>query len=181
MAERKLFDELMEAVGAMRDHRQGKLTLRSYQVEAEPLPAVLTKARRTRRRLRMVVFLFCVVLAGWPSSLLGQEYSVRAVDAKTGKALADIPITLRYDCTFSGAGMKLKSHCKFIQRRTGTDGIAHFPEAGSLPNIDDIFSLPITYGAVCCDITNPTIPGTGTIKFERRSLGETLHWIFIGD
>ena len=37
------------------------------------------------------------------------------------------------------------------------------------------------YDAVCCDITNPVIPGTGTIKFEKRSVGEILHWIFVGN
>jgi hypothetical protein len=41
--------------------------------------------------------------------------------------------------------------------------------------------LPITYGAVCCDISKPQIPGTGTIKFKHRSLSEMMHWIFVGD
>ena len=110
-----------------------------------------------------------------------QEYSVRAVDADNGKLLSGIPITLRYDCTYSGVGVKIKAHCKFLQARTGRDGVAHFPTAGSLRAIDDIFSLPITYGAVCCDITAPVIPGIGTIKFRHRSLAEQLHWIFVGD
>jgi hypothetical protein len=113
--------------------------------------------------------------------LSAQEYSVRAVEAQTGKVLRGIPITLRYDCKFTGSGINTKEHCKFIQRRTGADGIAHFPEAGSLKEIDDIFSLPISYGMVCCDIANPKIPGTGTMTFRRRSFGEMLHWIFIGD
>lgn len=105
-----------------------------------------------------------------------QEYSVKAVDVDSGKPLSGIPITLRYDCTYAG-----KAGCKFIQRKTGLDGLAHFPEAGSLRDIDDIFSLPITYGAVCCDISKPQIPGTGTIKFKHRSLSEMMHWIFVGD
>jgi hypothetical protein len=116
-----------------------------------------------------------------PLKLDAQEYSVRAVDVNNGNALKGIPITLRYDCETKGSGAKTKIQCKFIQRETGNDGIAHFPEAGSLKEIDDIFSLPIAYGAVCCDISKPEIPGTGTIKFRRRSLGEMLHWIFIGD
>jgi hypothetical protein len=87
----------------------------------------------------------------------------------------------RYDCTATGAGIKTKIHCKFLQRKTGPDGVAHFPEAGSLNVIDDIFSLPINYGMVCCDISKPVIPGVSTITFQRRSLGQTLHWIFIGD
>jgi hypothetical protein len=122
-----------------------------------------------------------MTLIAFPNRLCGQEYSVRAIDANNGKPLKGIPITLRYACTSTGSGEKIQIHCKFIQRRTGRDGLAHFPEAGSLKDIDDIFSLPIEYGAVCCDISNPVIPGIGTIKFRRRSFGEMLHWVFIGD
>ena len=122
-----------------------------------------------------------LLLFGLPCQLHAQEYSVRAIDAKSGKVLKGIPITLRYACTATGTGIKTKIHCKFLQRKTGSDGIAHFPEAGSLNEIDDIFSLPITYGVICCDISNPVIPGMGTITFQRRSLGQTFHWIFIGD
>jgi hypothetical protein len=93
-----------------------------------------------------------------PHQLYGQEYSIRAIDVKSGEPLKGIPITLRYDCTATGSAANIKMHCKFIQRKTGADGIAHFPEAGSLRDIDDIFSLPTTYGAVCCDISNPKIP-----------------------
>jgi hypothetical protein len=126
-------------------------------------------------------YVAALLLISLPHQLQGQEYSVRAIDADSGKVLKGIPITLRYSCTSTGSGINIRVHCKFIQRRTGADGLAHFPEAGTLKDIDDIFSLPITYGAVCCDISNPVIPGTGTIKFKRRSLGEALHWIFIGD
>lgn len=106
---------------------------------------------------------------------------MRAIDAHSNKLLPGIPITLRYACVAAGSGLKTTFHCKFIQRTTGSDGIARFPEAGYLKDIDDIFSLPITYSAVCCDISKPVIPGTGTMKFKRRSLGEMLHWIFVGD
>jgi hypothetical protein len=88
---------------------------------------------------------------------------------------------LRYACSATGSGTKTKISCKFIQGRTESDGVAHFPEAGSLHNIDCIFPLPISYGAVCCDISKPEIPGMGTIKFKRRSLSEMLRWIFVGD
>lgn len=122
-----------------------------------------------------------IAVVASPPKMIPQEYSVRAVDASSGKALKGIPITLRYDCDVQGSGKSIKIRCKFIQRKTGDDGIAHFPEAGSLKEIDDIFSLPIAYGAVCCDISKPEIPGMGTIKFRRRSPGEMLHWIFVGD
>lgn len=53
MANRKIFDELMEGVAAMKSHREGKITLRSYKVEAKPLPRVDSKLiRDTRERLR---------------------------------------------------------------------------------------------------------------------------------
>jgi putative transcriptional regulator len=53
MAKRKIFDELMEGVDAMKRHREGKLTLRSYKEEVTPLPAVDSKfIRETRKRMR---------------------------------------------------------------------------------------------------------------------------------
>jgi len=51
----------------------------------------------------------------------------------------------------------------------------------SIKDFDDIYSLPITYGMTCCDITKPQIPGVGVMKFRKRSFSEALHWIFIGD
>lgn len=130
---------------------------------------------------RWLVYSVVALLLWLPLHLYAQEYKVRAIDIKNGKPLRGIWITLRYSCTTTGSVQKTKVRCKFIQRKTGSDGIAHFPEAGSLKDIDDIFSLPITYGELCCDITNPIIPGMDTIKFKRRSFGETLHWMFIGD
>ena len=147
-----------------------------------PLGKLYFKITAMRQADASMLCLFAILLLLYPlPHLYGQEYSVRAVDAQSGKPLTGIPITLRYACIATGSGIKVKIHCKFIQRKTGADGIAHFPEAGTLNDIDDIFSLPITYRAVCCDISKPEIPGTGTIKFRRRSLGEMLHWIFIGD
>src|SRR5213079_2740713 len=53
MSKRKIFDELMEGVAAMTSHRRGKITLRSYKVEAAPLPKVDSKLiRDTPKRLR---------------------------------------------------------------------------------------------------------------------------------
>jgi putative transcriptional regulator len=53
MAKRKIFDELMEGVAAMKKHREGKLTLRSYKEEVRPLPAVDSEfIRETRKRMR---------------------------------------------------------------------------------------------------------------------------------
>jgi putative transcriptional regulator len=53
MAKRKIFEELMEGVDAMKKHREGKLTLRSYKEEVTPLPAVDSKfIRETRKRMR---------------------------------------------------------------------------------------------------------------------------------
>jgi putative transcriptional regulator len=53
MSKRNILGELMEGVAAMKDHRERKLTLRTYKVEATPLPKVDSKLiRDTRRRLR---------------------------------------------------------------------------------------------------------------------------------
>src|SRR5271170_3799385 len=53
MANRKIFRELTEGVAAMKSHREGKLTLRTYKVETAPLPKVDSKLiRETRKKLR---------------------------------------------------------------------------------------------------------------------------------
>lgn len=53
MTKRKIFEELLEGVGAMKEHREGKLTLRSYKEDTNPLPAVDSKfIRATRKHLR---------------------------------------------------------------------------------------------------------------------------------
>jgi putative transcriptional regulator len=53
MSKRSIAGELLEGVAAMKDHREGKVTLRTYKVEATPLPKVDSKLiRDTRRRLR---------------------------------------------------------------------------------------------------------------------------------
>jgi putative transcriptional regulator len=53
MQKRSVFPELMEGVAAMKAHREGKITLRSYKIEAAPLPKVDSKLiRDTRKKLR---------------------------------------------------------------------------------------------------------------------------------
>ena len=53
MAKRNVFGELMEGVAAMKGHREGKLTLRSYKIDPAPLPKVDSKLiRDTRKKLR---------------------------------------------------------------------------------------------------------------------------------
>ncbi len=52
MSKRKIFDEMMEGVRTMKSHREGKITLRTYNVEAAPLRKVDSKLiRDTRKRL----------------------------------------------------------------------------------------------------------------------------------
>jgi putative transcriptional regulator len=53
MAKREIFGELMEGVTAMKGHRKGKLTLRSYKVDSAPLPKVDAKLiKDTRKKLQ---------------------------------------------------------------------------------------------------------------------------------
>jgi putative transcriptional regulator len=52
MAKRNIFDELMEGVRAMKGHREGKVTLRTFKVEPKPLPKVDSKLiKETRQKL----------------------------------------------------------------------------------------------------------------------------------
>jgi putative transcriptional regulator len=52
MAKRKIFDEMMEGVAQMKAARLGKVTLRSYKVEAKPLPNVDAETiKETRAKL----------------------------------------------------------------------------------------------------------------------------------
>ncbi len=53
MAKRNISDELMEGAAAMKSHREGKITLRSYKIEPKPLPKVDSKLiKETREKLR---------------------------------------------------------------------------------------------------------------------------------
>jgi putative transcriptional regulator len=53
MTKRKIFDEMMEGIAAMKSHRQGRLTLRSFKVDVAPLPKVDSRLiRDTRKKLR---------------------------------------------------------------------------------------------------------------------------------
>jgi len=50
---RDIIGELMEGVAAMKGHREAKITLRTYKVEASPLPKVDSKLiLDTRKKLR---------------------------------------------------------------------------------------------------------------------------------
>src|SRR5216110_203258 len=53
MRKRKIFGDVMDGIAAMKSHREGKITLRTYKVEAAPLPKVDSKfIRDTGKRLR---------------------------------------------------------------------------------------------------------------------------------
>lgn len=59
MAKRKLFDELIEGMEAMKAHREGKLTLRTYTIKQKPLPKVdgrLIKVTREKLQCSRAVF-----------------------------------------------------------------------------------------------------------------------------
>jgi len=67
---RALFDELIEGVGAMRAHREGKLTLRTHRRDVRPLPPVTaTLIRNTRERLKMSQGVFARKLRVNPRTL----------------------------------------------------------------------------------------------------------------
>ena len=67
---RQLFDELIAGVGAMRAHREGKLTLRTHRIEGTPLPSVSgALVRDTRQRLHMSQQVFARKLRVNPRTL----------------------------------------------------------------------------------------------------------------
>ena len=52
MTKRNILGELVEGVAAMKSHREGKLTLRTFKVEPAPLPKVdANLIRSTRQKL----------------------------------------------------------------------------------------------------------------------------------
>jgi putative transcriptional regulator len=56
---RKLFDELMEGLDAVRQHREGKITLRSYEIDDQPpleVDAQLIRDTRERMNVSRAVF-----------------------------------------------------------------------------------------------------------------------------
>lgn len=62
-AKRNPFNELMEGIDAMRQQREDKITLRSYEAELKPAPAVSADLiRDTREQLKVsrAVFAHCL-------------------------------------------------------------------------------------------------------------------------
>jgi putative transcriptional regulator len=56
---RKLFDELMEGIDAVRQHREGRITLRSYEIDDQPpleVDAELIRDTRERMNVSRAVF-----------------------------------------------------------------------------------------------------------------------------
>jgi putative transcriptional regulator len=67
---RNLFGELMSGVQAMRDHREGRLTLRSHRVEPIAVPAVDSDfVRETREGLHMSRQVFAFKIGVNPRTL----------------------------------------------------------------------------------------------------------------
>lgn len=67
---RSLFGELMAGVGAMREHREGRLTLRTHQVEPLVFPVLMPSVvRETRESLNMSRQVFAFRLGVNPRTL----------------------------------------------------------------------------------------------------------------
>jgi hypothetical protein len=115
-----------------------------------------------------------------PLPSLAQGYSVRAIDAKSGKVLKGFKITMRYNCIARKGGTKIVDfHCEYVSRKTGSDGIVHFTEVSSQSTIDAFYSWRVDYEAVE-ETSARVIPGMETIEFHHMSLGELLYEIFRG-
>ena len=79
---RDIFDELMTGVASMKGRREGKITLRSYKVEAAPLPKVDSKLiLDTRKKLRCSRAVFARRLAStrerWKNGSRGAPSRIR--------------------------------------------------------------------------------------------------------
>jgi len=69
-ARRNVFRELMTGVRAMREHREGRLTLRTHRVDPIALPALKPKVvRETREALQMSRQVFAFKLGVNPRTL----------------------------------------------------------------------------------------------------------------
>ena len=70
MTKRNLFRELQQGIEEMKLHRQGKMTLREYQVKRLPLPAVTARLiRQTRKHLNLSRGVFAHQLGVSPRTL----------------------------------------------------------------------------------------------------------------
>jgi hypothetical protein len=131
----------------------------------------------------MVKCIFSLAMAALlllPLQSHAQGYSVRAIDAKSGKVLKDFKITMRYNCIAPQTGTKtVDIHCEYVSKKTGSDGIAHFVEASSQSTIDAFFPSRFDYEAGE-EARARVVPGMETIKFHHMSLGEVLYEIFRG-
>jgi putative transcriptional regulator len=74
MSKRRLFDELLEGVNAMREQREGKITLRQYRQAVLPPPQVTPELiRDTREKLRVSRAVFARHLRIAPRTLESWE------------------------------------------------------------------------------------------------------------
>jgi putative transcriptional regulator len=70
MAKRNLFEELREGIEEIKSNRQGKVTLRAYDVKLPPLPKITaTSIRNIRRKLHLSRNVFAMRLRVSPRTL----------------------------------------------------------------------------------------------------------------
>jgi len=95
---RKLFDELMDGVKAMRKQREGKITLRTHKVrDLPPLEVEAGLIRDTRKRLRVSRTVFARHLRVSPRTLENWEQGRAKPNAQ---AAALILMVRKYPDTF---------------------------------------------------------------------------------
>ena len=64
MTKRKIFDEMMEGIAAMKSHREGKITLRTYKVKSGAAPeGGLEIDSRHPQEAKLLTSRFCSPLA----------------------------------------------------------------------------------------------------------------------
>jgi putative transcriptional regulator len=107
MTKRKIFDEMMEGVAAMKSHREGKITLRTYKVEAAPLPKVDSKLiRDARKRLHCSRAVFARRFRVNQDLVVGSVLDRRKTEAKRATTQGTARVTSHAD---ESAGSVLRS------------------------------------------------------------------------
>jgi len=128
-----------------------------------------------------------------PSACRAQDIKVDVVDSKTSKPVADIRVALYRDCMGS-------KHSKAIEQRTDQAGASVFQGLSLADGPICIVLLTATYQPLDLDamfaspddakrlnpdrkLLNPivtSLPAEVTFHVRRRTIGEQLHFLFIG-
>jgi hypothetical protein len=106
---RSLFRELMAGVQAMRDHREGRLTLRTHEVEPITVPPVNPKVvRETREALNIFVRAFVRTSLSVPQRHFRDQYGPQVTVSRVHRREYALPRRLHGDRSAEAALLNLQ-------------------------------------------------------------------------